>query len=79
MLGSLVNCIGQGLQLLANVQRELRADQLVLPLACSEYSLPLQGLISKEGDHVGVKAGDEHEQPPAPRFDVIEDVLDTLR
>ena len=50
-----------GLQLLANVQRELRADQLVLPVACSEYTPPLQGLDCKEGDRVGDKAGDERE------------------
>ena len=56
-----------GVQLLASVQRELQADQLVLPLACSECSPPLQGLVRKEGDRVGVIAGDEHEQPPAPR------------
>ena len=69
-------CIGQGLQLLANVQCELRADQLVLPLACSECSPHCE---ASEGDRVSVIAGDEHEQPPAPRFDVIEDVLDALR
>ena len=61
-------CVWRGLQHLASVQRELQADQLVLALACSECSSPLQGLVCKEGEHVGVIASDEHEQPPTPHF-----------